>query len=387
MDSQRQVVHFFCEFGVSECEGRMYQKTKAPLMPNTAVSSLGRFRSTRGIVYTPRSRVDGYVEVCVHGKLIRIHRLMAFAFALARREDQTQVNHIDLNPSNNVLSNLEFVSRSENIRHSYATNPNRKSSAAKTSKPIQARKVGTEEWRDFANRYEAASQLNIDRGNILAYFHNKRTHVNGYEFRYTTPTEGTEEDPENPGEQEEWRDVHGGVQVSSLGRIRNSYGRVHTPTPASTGYCIVNFSGKSWLMHRLIAEAFELPRASEAQIEVNHINGNRSDNRLCNLEWCTKSANIQHSHDTNENRQSKRQRAVIPLEGCKIGTDEWIPFPDGALEVQRRLGINSGNVNQVLHGKKASAGGYVFRQGDAQEPPLLEGEEWKEVDADVLKLL
>ena len=64
---------------------------------------------------------------------------MAVAFELPREPGQDQVDHEDGNPSNNLLANLRWASGAENIRHSYATNAARASSAGKQAKPVKGR--------------------------------------------------------------------------------------------------------------------------------------------------------------------------------------------------------------------------------------------------------
>lgn len=49
----------------------------------------------------------------------KVHRLVADAFVPGRTEERNQVNHIDGNPENNVYSNLEWVTQSENLKHAY----------------------------------------------------------------------------------------------------------------------------------------------------------------------------------------------------------------------------------------------------------------------------
>ena len=64
-----------------------------------------------------------------------MNRLIAMAFQLPRKKGQNQVNHKDGNSVNDKLSNLEWMSPSENIQHSHETNTNRKSHAGKQSVP------------------------------------------------------------------------------------------------------------------------------------------------------------------------------------------------------------------------------------------------------------
>lgn len=107
------------------------------------VSSHGRVRSKHGVI-TWGCRSDlGYRCTWVGGRYQLVHRLVARVF-LGSPPSQCQrfVNHKDRNKSNNHISNLEYVTQSENILHSYRTNPDRKTSAEATSKPILGRHVG-----------------------------------------------------------------------------------------------------------------------------------------------------------------------------------------------------------------------------------------------------
>ena len=92
--------------------------------PILEVSNFGRLRnSTRKNILKPRIDKNGYYSINIKidngkGKNLTIHRLVAIAF-IKRIRLKRQVNHKDGCKTNNHVSNLEWVTSSENMRHAY----------------------------------------------------------------------------------------------------------------------------------------------------------------------------------------------------------------------------------------------------------------------------
>ena len=111
---------------------------------------------------------------------------------------------------------------------------------------------------------------------------------------------------------EVWRSIpflNGYYEVSNSGRVRRAkpgmrteVGRILTPRRNKRGYLIFDAkypgekSVKKPLVHRCVAAMFLPP--GPGQIQVNHKNGIKSDNRAENLEWCTPGENLLHARDT-----------------------------------------------------------------------------------------
>ena len=114
---------------------------------------------------------------------------------------------------------------------------------------------------------------------------------------------------------EDWRDIpgyEGYYQVSNLGRVksldriditkkgysRHKKGIELKVVKKGAGYSAVHLSKNSLTeqvyVHRLVLEAFLF----ESSMEINHINGNKADNRLLNLEYVTKRENQIHALKT-----------------------------------------------------------------------------------------
>jgi UDP-2-acetamido-3-amino-2,3-dideoxy-glucuronate N-acetyltransferase len=105
---------------------------------------------------------------------------------------------------------------------------------------------------------------------------------------------------------EEWRDVigyEGLYQVSNYGRIlsfiKDTNGYEVRLSERGEGYLGASFTKgktKSTLnIHRVVADAFIPKPDIQERLVVNHKNGNKSDNRVTNLEWVTYSENTRHA--------------------------------------------------------------------------------------------
>ena len=95
------------------------------------------------------------------------------------------------------------------------------------------------------------------------------------------------------------KDFEGLYEISNLGKVKNlKTNRILKTQILKIGYNSVNLCKNSKLttkyIHRLIAIAF-IPNLQN-KVEVNHINGIKTDNRILNLEWATHKENINHAH-------------------------------------------------------------------------------------------
>ena len=93
--------------------------------PNYEISNFGNFRNKSGKILSLNINSRGYYycNISTNSKVtkVKIHRLVALYF-VANPYNKDTVNHIDGNKLNNHYTNLEWLTRKENIQHGYANN-------------------------------------------------------------------------------------------------------------------------------------------------------------------------------------------------------------------------------------------------------------------------
>jgi len=170
-------------------------------------------------------------------------------------------------------------------------------------------------------------------------------------------------------------------QISSLGRIKSlkwNKERILKYRKIRGNYYKVSLYNKNKckeiLVHVLVANAFlnkedfkfmnyEMKNKIDLDhLEVNHIDGNKFNNNVNNLEWCTKSYNQKHSYDKglkkirrDYNNNLSKHIIQYDLEGNFI--KEWA----NKRTIERELGYGNGNISACCKGKNKTSYGYVWK--------------------------
>ena len=180
-----------------------------------------------------------------------------------------------------------------------------------------------------------------------------------------------------------WKDIEGyeGLyQVSNLGRVRSlnritngkfgnrslclRKGRILKPRKISlyTGvYLSKNGHVKNYTIHRLVAQAF-IPNPQN-KLEVNHIDGNKLNNKVDNLEWATRSENEQHAYRTglNKIRNGKDNKISKRILQIDINTNKIINVFYGTGDIKRKYGYSSSPIIRCCNKQRKTAYKFIWK--------------------------
>lgn len=145
-------------------------------------------------------------------------------------------------------------------------------------------------------------------------------------------------------------------RVKSLGNNKRKKEKILKPINKKGYLCVDLCScGKKQQnkIHRLVAQAF-IPNP-ENKPEVNHIDANKINNSVYNLEWCTRSENEIHSYKKGIKKNKLKKINQYNLDGKYIKT--WKSFA----EITRTLGIRDSNLWCCCNNITKTAGGYKWK--------------------------
>uniref|UniRef100_A0A6C0IEV8 HNH nuclease domain-containing protein n=1 Tax=viral metagenome TaxID=1070528 RepID=A0A6C0IEV8_9ZZZZ len=330
---------------------------------NYEVSNLGNIRN---------NKTNRILKICINGgyycvglskksklKTYDVHRLVAKTF-IQNPENKLQVNHKDKNSFNNNVNNLEWVTNKENSIH--------RSNGVKqtTNQNLEIYRINpnTNDILEKYNSIEDGAKWVISQ-NLAINLHSAKSSIScSVRGIYKSSFGFTWEKIEQKNlDNEEWREVVianqkiEGYCVSTLGRFKNKKNVIMSDyKPHHSGYIYVRVNINKYALHRLVAQTFI--NNLENKPVVNHIDGNKTNNSVSNLEWMTSSENNLHNHKIGLTKGNKRKIIQYDSEMNEIKTFDAIK------EASKELNICYSSIKAVLYKKQNTAGGFIFKYLD-----------------------
>ena len=161
---------------------------------------------------------------------------------------------------------------------------------------------------------------------------------------------------------EEWKPINKFEEyylISSYGRVKSlHFGKQKIMSPRIThdGYHAITMTKKGVkkykTLHRLVAENFPLNRRLD-QDQVNHIDADKANNHIDNLEWCTQIENMKHLRENNliKGRKGEKHNLNVISEDTVIKVKEMIRDGYRNIEIMEKLNLKYWYVTDIKNEK------------------------------------
>lgn len=179
---------------------------------------------------------------------------------------------------------------------------------------------------------------------------------------------------------ENWKVIeatNGTMEVSDKGNFKYN-GELYAVKVDQTGYVRVylhlNFGSRWFYVHRIVAFYFIENQDSKKYTQVNHIDGNKENNCVSNLEWVSPTQNQQHRIEVlgknmigENNPMHGKSGANSPVFKGHIAqvdpkTGETIQVFAGSTEAAKAVGGYASNIIKVINNKKRTYHGYYWER-------------------------
>lgn len=157
---------------------------------------------------------------------------------------------------------------------------------------------------------------------------------------------------------EKWKQVKGfnGYQISNYGKVFSTKTNKYLKLQMNKdGYMCVTLNKKKVFVHRLVAIHF-IPNRNKKCNQVNHIDGDKANNYVGNLEWTDNAHNQIHAYKNG----LKNSNGVKKANSKKIRCIETGEEFNSIMEASKTLGINRNNISNSCYGDTKNTKGLHF---------------------------
>lgn len=316
--------------------------------PNYKISNCGDIFSIKSNkILKPTKDFQNYFNIKLiknnERKIFKVHRLVYDTFKNLSGNDNLVIDHIDRNPSNNNINNLREISKSENSKNREFPKINMK---------IKQYTLNNEFIREWNSPDEIKNELKFKSlSNISLCCHGKKNTAHGFIWKISDKIY------DNDNIKNNFKEIltdngkkYSNYKINEDGIVigRNNVKLKNTIRFGYKEVSLVSDDGmkNNFKIHRLVAIIF-INNPNKYGI-VNHIDKNKLNNNIKNLEWCNHKQNITHS-------QGKKVNQI------DMDTNKIIKTFNSMNDAFRELNKNYGaNIRLVCEGKRNSAFGYKW---------------------------